>query len=218
MGKNKLFTGVDRYCPCGNKLIINNKKEYLGKKYCSTICRNKGRDEQRHIGALIDVICPICGNVRRMLKCRFKPRKTNLCAKCSRKEIYRKYLSKISIVRGEKRHNWKGGRNITSKGYILTAIYPDNPYYSMSRETSGGTHVVMEHRLIMSQSLGRCLDKDERVHHRNGNKKDNRIENLQLMSKNSHYPTLHLKELQDRISTLEKIVKELESKLMEKQF
>src|SRR5262249_51058147 len=46
---------------------------------------------------------------------------------------------------------------------------------------------VFEHRYVMAESLGRALYKEETVHHRDGNRRNNSIENLELFS-NRHGP------------------------------
>jgi hypothetical protein len=67
---------------------------------------------------------------------------------------------------------------------------------------------VLEHRLIMAQYLGRCLTSSEIVHHLNGKKDDNRLENLELVGKGEH-TVITL--LENRIENLEKDIVKMNS-------
>ena len=69
--------------------------------------------------------------------------------------------------------NWKGGKVVTGTGYY--AVYGGE---FLEMHYSGG--YTLEHRLVMARHLGRALTKTETVHHINGDRKDNRVENLQL--------------------------------------
>ena len=56
-------------------------------------------------------------------------------------------------------------------------------YIVRSRGIGGGKREFqLEHRVIMSERMGRALLPEETVHHRNGIRHDNRIENLELWS------------------------------------
>lgn len=70
------------------------------------------------------------------------------------------------------------GKKDLHKGYIRL-YFPDHP-------KSDKWGYILEHDLIMECSIGRWLTKDEVVHHKNGIKNDNRIENLQLLTRKEH--------------------------------
>ncbi len=75
--------------------------------------------------------------------------------------------------------SWKGGRKVNHQGYIQVWVPKDTP----GRPKSG---YMMEHRLVMQESIGRPLEAWEIVHHRNGVKDDNRIENLEVVTRARH--------------------------------
>lgn len=76
-------------------------------------------------------------------------------------------------TKGENNPNWKGGKYILKSGYIGVLV-------------SGSQIYKLEHDVVMEKHLGRKLKKDEVVHHINGIKNDNRIENLELMTNYEH--------------------------------
>lgn len=70
------------------------------------------------------------------------------------------------------KHRKHGEGTINEQGYYLVRM-PDHP----NANVNGYIH---EHRLVMSQHLGRPLTSFENVHHKNGKRLDNRLENLEL--------------------------------------
>jgi hypothetical protein len=63
----------------------------------------------------------------------------------------------------------------TKAGYRM-AYAPEHPMAQRNGH-------VLEHRLVMSDQLGRVLERNETPHHKNGVRTDNRIENLELWVK-----------------------------------
>lgn len=97
---------------------------------------------------------------------------------------YKPYLSELAIKnkilakKGKRSSHWKGGRHKDRLGYIQIWM-PDHPNAKM-----GG--YIHEHRLVMSKELGRPLTSQEFVHHKNGIKDDNRVKNLEVVTKKVH--------------------------------
>jgi hypothetical protein len=96
-------------------------------------------------------------------------------------------------ARGTVRKNWKGGRWKVKQGYVVLAISglpPEDQPLAEQMLDSCHNLSVKEHRLILAKHLGRPLVRGEIVHHKNGIKDDNRIENLELTTHRQHANTI----------------------------
>jgi hypothetical protein len=95
------------------------------------------------------------------------------------------------MPKGARHNRWKGGRNYDGQGYIKI-WNPEHPFCN-------NHGYVLEHRLIMEKYLGRYLNESEVVHHKNEIRDDNRLENLQLMSKEDHNTHHNKRDLSNRV-------------------
>lgn len=133
-----------------------------------------------------------------------KIRKAMLGKHCLEETKKKISIAQKGLQAGNKNGNWKGGRNKLKSGYVMVCLSPNNLFKSM---TNGRGNYIQEHRLVMAKHLGRCLESWELVHHKNGIKDDNRIQNLELVNSSKH---LTITNLTKRIRDINKLIKELE--------
>lgn len=98
--------------------------------------------------------------------------KKERCIKCHTKRVSSN-LNRSGSKPGEKHPCWKGGVGISKGGYLR-------------QFTSAGKREY-QHRLVMEKYLGRKLKFSEVVHHINGIKTDNRLENLMIVTRAEHW-------------------------------
>lgn len=149
-------------------------------------------------GRLIEVQCPGCKETRMILASFFRTRflKTTYCHPCG----CRKNAPEVRV---------------DDSGYIEILV---SSLTGRKRELADATSDrrrgrVKEHRLVMALHLDRPLDKFEMVHHLNGIKSDNRIENLQLLLKKNHHHGYgsYYQSWQEALSKIRKLDKEIRS-------
>lgn len=107
-------------------------------------------------------------------------------------EIMRKKRSKAWS--GRNNPHWRGGRYINIKGYVFV-FKPDHPF----ADCRG---YVQRSRIVMEKHLGRYLNPEEIVHHKNAIKGDDRIENFKLFPNKSKHTKHHRPKIGSRFQSI----------------
>lgn len=103
-----------------------------------------------------------CGTERVLLSSTLRSGKSRSCG-CYKDE------RNTNAVKGPAHPNWNTGKHINQRGYVV--LHPGLTGTGKSR---------YEHHVVMEQHLGRAMFPGETVHHKNGIRSDNRIDNLEL--------------------------------------
>lgn len=167
---------------CGTHVRKNRSPANLltTPKYCSQWCHGIARQGKK-IGeraARINYACEQCGKEVRTYR--------------SPSQIAKqppRFCSLICLGQwqtGERNASYSGGRFVGANGYVYELAY-DHP----NKDCRG---YVLEHRRVMERSIGRYLAEDEVVHHKDRNRQNNDIKNLQLLANQSEHLKLHRKE------------------------
>ena len=144
--------------------------------------------------------CPACRPiVHKVVEENYEKRHPNKCRDCGESIIRRstrchscENKRRIGRYALEGNPNWKGGRSRQSDGYV---------YVLGKRE--GRKHCYqLEHTMVWEKANGR-LPEGWIIHHLNGVRDDNRLENLAAMPRKHHSPRLVVEPYQQRIQQLE---------------
>ena len=148
--------------------------------------------------------CIVCGKEMHVKPSRVE--RTRYCSKeCAKKGWTGQRRSPgTEFKKGNVPPSYRGGRYSDGHGYEYVRI----PGHPMANQNG----YVPEHRLNWAKAHGmESVPAGMVVHHLNGIRSDNRVENLVAMPKAEHSPVLNIKDLQDRLRKVEAELAELKS-------
>lgn len=95
-------------------------------------------------------------------------------------------VSSRRVRKGPANHMWKGGRTVTSHGYVLVRV-------GKGHHLADVRGYAYEHRIVAEKKIGRRLRPGEEVHHINGVRSDNRPENVKVTANTAEHFVHHRK-------------------------
>lgn len=136
--------------------------------------------------------CEICGDKFKTWPCIIENNRGKYCSKeCYYAAMIGRKPPKTAFKKGQnigkKCPNWKGGITY-SEGYA----YVKTPKHPTHKDNS----YILRSHLVLEKHMGILLTSNDIVHHINGIKDDDRIDNLQLLSRSQHIE-IHRKDLHD---------------------
>ena len=165
----KIELTQDKHFPSGSIAFFSEPRKMIGTSAC------------------VKVLCGKCQQIR---YCQFTPINRSLsgyCRICTNREIAKAHT-------GPNSHYWKSGKSYDIDGYLYLHrehLTPEEKILFSSMIDHRG--YIFEHRVIMARHLCRALTEVEVVHHLNGIKDDNRLENLLLHDSNATHKSEELK-------------------------
>lgn len=187
------------------------------RKFCSKACvglsRKNVRKKQwaqmtcRECGVSFEVPLAWVKNGRRQYctkKCRTKARPPKsrtgqVHTPAARQAMSEKATGRYAMERSSQ---WKGGRFRTRDKYwsVMIATLPVDAQ-ALARQMLGGKYkYILEHRIVAAMTLKRPILQSEVVHHINGDKGDNRPENLEVVPRAAH--SVHHRDIERRLASV----------------
>lgn len=177
---------------CGKTFSV----KYPSKKrpFCSKACSMQYRWNKTERNVKV-FVCETCGKEFTVKASDHRLKEGNTIKYCSKECMgvgMRKGILKTCEICGKEFYTTRArfcsqfcAREYRKRNYQHKS-YMENGYVCEFQNGYNKKGNVKQHRRIMEEFLGRKLEPDEVVHHKNGIKTDNRIENLEVMIKGEH--------------------------------